>query len=47
MQQPSWGVGCLIVWVSVSHTIRHTPGKNPLRKWSAYCWGCYLHNTQL
>ena len=51
MQQLYLGLGCLIVEVSRSHTIRHTHTharahvQTPLSEWSAHCKGRYLHNT--
>ena len=40
------GLGRLIVEVSRSYTIRHTPSRTPLNEWWAHCVGYYPHYTQ-
>ena len=49
MQQPNLGLGCLIVEVSRSHTIRHTHTRalvqTPRNEWSAHRKGRYVRNT--
>jgi hypothetical protein len=52
MQQPYLGLGCLIVEISRSHTIRHEHAHTRAHIWTtlskclAHCKGRYVHNTR-
>jgi hypothetical protein len=43
---PKLGLDCLIVEISGSHIIRHTPSRTPLYEWSARHRDRYPHNTK-
>jgi len=45
-KQSNLGLGCLIVRICRSHTHPNTPGRTPLKEWSAFCRDCYPYNTQ-